>query len=36
MITNYPDTGRRIAAEYEDGKLTPELVRVIKKQGNQA
>lgn len=30
MITNYPDRGRRVAAEYIDGKLTPELVRVIK------
>lgn len=27
--------GRRIAAEYLDGTLTPELVRVIKKQGKQ-
>ena len=35
MITNYPDVGRRIAAEYLDGTLTPELVRVIKKQGKQ-
>ena len=35
MITNYPDVGRRIAAEYRDGTLTPELVRVIKKQGKQ-
>ena len=36
MITNYPDVGRRIAAEYLDGTLTPELVRVIKKQGGEA
>ena len=35
MITNYPDVGRRIAAEYLDGTLTPELARVIKKQGKQ-
>ena len=32
MITNYPDRGKEIAAEYIDGKLTHELVRVIQNQ----
>ena len=32
MITNYPDRGKEIAAEYIDGKLTHELVRVIHNQ----
>lgn len=32
MITDYPDLGGQIAAEYRDGKLEPELVRVLKEQ----
>ena len=30
MITNYPDRGKKIAEEYSDGKLTPELVKLLK------
>lgn len=30
MITDYPDLGRKIAKEYMDGKLTPELVLEIR------
>ena len=30
MITNYPGRGKKIAEEYSDGKLTPELVKLLK------
>lgn len=30
MITNYPDRGKKIAEEYSDGKLTPELVKLLR------
>lgn len=30
MITDYPDLGKRIAREYRNGELEPELVRVLK------
>lgn len=30
MITNYPDLGKKIALEYRNGSLEPELVRVIR------
>lgn len=33
MITNYPDMGKKIAEEYCDGKLMPELVRAIQERG---
>lgn len=33
MITNYPDVGKAVAAEYHNGKLEPELVRVMKEVG---
>lgn len=33
MITNYPDMGKKIAEEYCDGKLMPELVRAIRERG---
>lgn len=33
MITNYPDLGKRIAGEYCDGTLMPELVQVMKDRG---
>ena len=32
MITNYPDLGKKIASEYRNGSLEPELVRVIRKK----
>lgn len=32
MITNYPDLGKKIAAQYLDGTLMPELVRAIKER----
>ena len=30
MITNYPDRGKKIAEEYSNGKLTPELVQLLR------
>ncbi|MGN0142884.1 MAG: glycerophosphodiester phosphodiesterase [Roseburia sp.] len=30
MITNYPDLGKKIVQEYENGELVPELVRAVK------
>lgn len=33
MITNYPDLGKKIAAEYSNGKLMPELVRAMRDKG---
>lgn len=32
MITNYPDLGKKIAAEYTDGKLQPELVLALQEK----
>lgn len=33
MITDYPDLGKQIAAEYTNGKLQPEIVRAIRDRG---
>lgn len=32
MITDYPDLGKQIAAEYSEGKLQPELVRAVRER----
>lgn len=32
LITNYPDRGKAIAAEYDGGKLMPELVRLLRER----
>ncbi len=35
MITNYPDLGKKIAAEYWNGTLEPELVRALRTKEEQ-
>ena len=32
MITNYPDRGIEIAKEYRNGKILPELIRVLERE----
>lgn len=35
MITNYPDLGKKVAAEYHCGTLEPELVRALRMKEEQ-
>lgn len=36
MITNYPDLGRKIADEYRNGMIMPELARKISEDGHKS